>query len=85
MTIKYPLKLIEWRDAYNGDHNWFKSSELSEKIQSFIVQTVGFEVHRDDTHVVLAMSFTNYDQLCDLFTIPLAVVMREQTFRSRLK
>jgi hypothetical protein len=82
---KYPLKLIEWLDAFNGDHNWFKADKISEPVEPFIVQTIGFEVYRDESVVVLAMSSTNRDHLCDLFTIPLAIIVREQTFRSRLK
>lgn len=40
--MKYPLKLIEWHDAYSDN-----------------------------------------GKLCDLFTIPLAMIAREQTFRRR--
>lgn len=82
--MKYPLKLIEWVDAYNGNHGWCNPDVLEDKMQ-MVVQTLGFEVQRTDDHIVLAMSCANNGQLCDLFTIPLAVVIREQTFRSRLK
>lgn len=84
-VVRYPLKLIEWRDAHNGDHSWFKAEILPDKIELFIVQTVGFEVQRNDVCVTLAMSCASNGDLCDLFTIPLAVMVREQTFRSRLK
>lgn len=82
---KYPLKLIEWHDAYNGNHSWFKAESLPKEWEPCVVQTIGFEVQRTDTYVRLAMTVTDDDSLCDLFTIPLAVIVREQTFRSRLK
>jgi hypothetical protein len=81
--MKYPLKLIEWSDAFNGNHDWFIADTLPETIEPFIVQTFGFEVQRTATHVTLAMSFSNRNHLCDLFTIPLAMIVREQTFRVR--
>lgn len=82
--MKYPLKLIEWHDAFNGDHDWFKADQLSSEVGLVLVQTIGFEVQRTSTTITLAMSFTDRGYLCDLFTIPLAVMVREQTFRSRL-
>lgn len=85
MTIKYPLKLIEWNDAFNGDHIWLDAEQLPEEPEPVIVQTIGFEVRRTDTYVTLAMSQASNGHLCDLFHIPLAIVVREQTFRSRLK
>ena len=83
--MNYPLKLIEWHDAYNGNHAWFDADTMPDEVRPFIVQTVGFEVQRTSAYVTLAMSVSDRGQLCDLFNIPLAVVVREQTFRSRLK
>lgn len=82
--MKCPLKLIEWHDAYNGNHDWCKLSDTVDT-SLVVVQTLGFEVHRTDTQVTLAMSSASNGLLCDLFTIPLAVVVREQTLRSRLR
>jgi len=81
--MNYPLKLIEWHDSFNGNHRWFDADELPDKVTPLIVQTMGFEVQRNDTHVTLAMSVSSSDQLCDLFTIPISLIMREQTFRRR--
>lgn len=81
--MKFPLKLIEWHDAYNGEHNWIKLNELSKEQDPCVIQTIGFEVIRTEKYVTLAMSVTNNEQVCDLFTIPLAIVVREQTFRNR--
>lgn len=83
---KYPLKLIEWHDAFNGNHGWFKADTMPDAIELMLVSTVGFEVQRIDTHVTLSMSaYERGDDmmLCDLFTIPLGMVVREQTFRRR--
>lgn len=81
--MKYPLKLIEWEDAFNGDHNWVKPENLDLN-KTMIVQTVGFEIERTDRHVILAGSVSDQSDMCDLFTIPLTLVLREQTFRNRL-
>lgn len=83
--MKYPLKLIEWHDAHNGNHNWFHADDLPEEIEKMTVQTLGFEVQRTDSQVTLAMSVASNGDLCDLFTIPRAVIVREQTFRNRRK
>lgn len=81
--MKYPLKLIEWHDAYSGDHSWFHSDHLPAEYRPHKVSTLGFEVQRTDQHVTLAMSCTENGMLCDLFTIPLGMIVREQTFRRR--
>lgn len=81
--MKYPLKLIEWHDAYSGDHTWFNADDLPEEDTPHVVQTLGFEVKRTERHVTLAMSCSSNGNLCDLFTIPLGMIVREQTFRRR--
>lgn len=81
--MKYPLKLIEWNDAYSGDHAWFPADDLPQEDKPHKVQTMGFEVKRTDQHVTLAMSCADNGNLCDLFTIPLVMIIREQTFRLR--
>lgn len=80
---KYPLKLIEWHDAYNDNHAWISIKELPEEPERYLVQTLGFEIRRDDKEVTLAMSVSNNGHVCDLFTVPLAIIVREQTFRNR--
>lgn len=82
--MKYPLKLIKWHDAHNGNHDWFSAGDLPEEVEKMIVQTLGFEVQRSDTQVTLAMSVASNGDLCDLFTIPRTTIVREQTFRRRL-
>lgn len=87
--MTYPLKLIKWRDAYNSNHDWFDATTLPKEVSPFLVQTIGFEVQRTDTYITLAMSVAissdGRKDLCDLFIIPVALVVREQTFRNRLK
>lgn len=84
MSIKYPLKLIEWLDAHNGNHDWFFADTMPDRVRLYVVQTIGFEVQRNEESVTLAMSVTNRGSLCDLFTIPRGMIVREQTFRNRL-
>lgn len=81
--MKYPLKLIEWHDAYSGDHAWFHADNLPTEDRPHSIITLGHEVRRTDQHVTLAMSASENGMLCDLFTIPLAMIVREQTFRRR--
>lgn len=83
--MTYPLKLIEWHDAFAGNHAWFNADTMPEEIAPLVVQTIGFEVQRTSASVTLAMAQTDRGDLCNLFTIPLAMVVREQTFRSRLR
>lgn len=81
--MNYPLRLIEWHDAYNGDHVWFDAADLPPEDKTFTVLTMGFEVKRTERHVTLAMSVTSGGKLCDLFTIPLGMIVKEHSFRRR--
>ncbi len=79
-----PLKLIEWEDAYNGNHDWFKVDSLPEAVEPLIVTTVGFELQRNAERVTLAMSYGSSREdptCCDLFTIPVAMIRKERTLR----
>lgn len=79
-----PLKLIEWEDAYNGNHDWIDVETVPENVAPLIVTTVGFEVRRDDDRVTLAMSYgdsRDEPTCCDLFTIPRAMIRREKVLR----
>lgn len=84
--MKYPLKLIEWEDAYSGNHEWFSLKLLPEAVSPLIVTTVGFEIQRNAERVTLAMCLDhNEDDLkaCDLFTIPVGMIRREKELRAR--
>lgn len=77
-----PLKLIEWEDAYNGNHGWIEVGTIPKKVEPLIVRTVGFEVRRSKKRVTLAMSYGNSRDeptCCDLFTIPIAMIRKERT------
>lgn len=79
-----PLKLIEWEDACNGNHDWIDVSSIPEKLEPMVITTVGFELRRDQERVTLAMSYgcSREEPTCaDLFTIPLAMIRRERTLR----
>ena len=80
-----PLKLIEWEDAYNGDHEWIDVDDIALEAEPFVVTTGGFEVRRDKKHVVLAMSYGDSRATatcCDLFTIPLGMIRSEKTLKA---
>ena len=79
-----PLKLIVWEDAFNGNHSWFKTSELPAEVTPLLVTTVGFELARTAERVTLAMSYQDSreePQACDLFTIPVAMIQSERKLR----
>lgn len=81
-----PLKLIEWEDAYNGNHDWFALDTMPEAVDPYVVVTVGWEVQRNAERVTLAMSYVpeqheNGPRACDLFTIPVGMIRREKTLR----
>lgn len=79
-----PLKLIEWEDAYNGNHDWIDPRTIPEHVEPLLVSTVGFELRRDDKRVTLAMTYGDSREqptCCDLFTIPIAMIRKERTLR----
>jgi hypothetical protein len=79
-----PLKLIEWEDAYNGNHSWIEVETIPEHVEPLVVTTVGFELRRDAERVTLAMSYgcSREEPTCsDLFTIPLGMIRKERTLR----
>lgn len=79
--IKPPLKLVRWMDAFNDDHDWVELKAVPEIQTPIIVSTVGFEIRRDDKYVVLCMSYHEAKEspvVCDLFTIPLAMIIDER-------
>jgi hypothetical protein len=79
-----PLKLIEWEDAYNGNHDWISVASIPELVEPLIISTVGFELRRDEHRVTLAMSYGDgrEEATCsDLFTIPVGMIRREKVLR----
>lgn len=79
-----PLKLIEWEDAYNGNHDWIDVESIPDKVEPMVIRTVGFELRRDRERVTLAMSYNDSrdPHTCsDLFTIPIAMIRKERTIR----
>ena len=83
MTVP-PLKLIEWEDAYNGNHDWIEVGTIPKNVEPLIIRTVGFELRRDKHRVTLAMSYgsSREEPTCaDLFTIPIGMIRKERTLR----
>lgn len=79
-----PLKLIEWEDAYNGNHDWIDIETIPETVAPLVITTVGFELRRDRERVTLAMSYGSSREepaCCDLFTIPIGMIRKERTLR----
>jgi hypothetical protein len=80
--MRPPLRLIQWEDAFNGNHEWTDVGALPEHIEPLIMTTVGFELRRDAERVTLAMSYgdsRDEPTCCDLFTIPIAMISKERT------
>jgi hypothetical protein len=69
----FPLAVVLWEDSYNGDHHWFRASEVPAEIVGHHLMTVGWLVRQSADRVTLVMSVgvTGDDpELCDTFTIP---------------
>ena len=71
----FPLVLVEWEDAYNGNHDWFGIGALPDVFAPVICRTVGWLVREHAARLTLAMTVTDHGRgaegtLCDLFTIP---------------
>lgn len=82
------LVLVEWEDSYNGDHNWFRLSELPKVVEPAVLYTTGFLVQDGAERLTLSMSWQampsddGHDaRLCDLFTIPRGCVRRVTVLR----
>ena len=76
-----PLVLIEWEDAYNGNHDWIEVASIPAKVKPLVLTTVGFELRRDKKRVTLAMthgSSRDEPTCCDLFTIPVGMIRKER-------
>lgn len=79
-----PLKLIEWEDAFNGNHHWIEVGTIPDEVEPLTLTTVGFELRRNSERVTLAMTYgSSRDEptCCDLFTIPVAMIRKERTLR----
>jgi hypothetical protein len=84
LVSRPPLKLIEWEDAYNGNHEWIDVETIPEMVEPLIITTVGFELRRGAQRVTLAMSYGNSRDdptCCDLFTIPTPMIRKERKLR----
>lgn len=71
------LVLIEWEDAFNGDHKWTEIADIPKRISPMVIQTVGFVVRRSKKRVTLTMSVARNKTCCDMFTIPTAMIRKE--------
>lgn len=81
-----PLKLIEWEDAFNGNHRWHGLDDIPDKVEPWIVATVGFEIRRSAERVTLAMTYAGGDDdneptCMDLMTIPVGMIRKERVLR----
>jgi hypothetical protein len=79
-----PLMLIEWEDAYNGDHDWIDPGQVDLNGPPMLVTTVGFELQRNAERITLAMSLLSFKQdakVCDLMTIPIGMIRKERRLR----
>lgn len=81
--MKYPLKLIEWEDAFTGFSSaWTDLAELK-PTEPLIMTTVGFEVQRTERQLTLCQSISEEGRGGNLITIPTAAIVREKTLNTR--
>lgn len=81
--MKYPLKLIEWEDAFAGEIVWFNPESLPEQ-SPLITTTVGFEIQRTERYITLVQSCNSEGRCGAAISIPLGMIRREKTLRARL-
>ena len=75
------LLLIEWEDAFNGNHSWFELDSAPTDPEPVLVKTVGFELVRTKERVTLVMSVGDNGNACDAFTIPVGMIRKEMVLR----
>lgn len=80
MKQRFPLLLVEWEDAYAGNHDWFKLNTMPEAVQPLVVMTAGFLVREDEDRITLATSFS-HDSAADLWTIPKPMIRKRTQLR----
>lgn len=80
MKQTLPLLLVEWEDAYSGNHDWFKMDTMPEQVQPLIVLTTGFLVNEDAERITLAQSFS-HDSAANLWTIPIPMIRQRTQLR----
>lgn len=75
---KRPLLLVEWEDAFNGNHVWFDVDSAPTDPEPVIVTTVGFELSRTKKRLTLVMSVADNHTACDAFTIPVGMIRKQR-------
>lgn len=81
MKQKFPLVLIEWEDAYSGNHDWFKIETMPEAVQPVFVMSVGFLMRINPDRLTIAQSFS-HDSAASLWTIPRKMVRKITKLRN---
>lgn len=81
MKQTFDLVLVEWEDAYSGNHDWFKGNTMPEAVEPLIVATTGFLIQENDERITLAQSFS-HDSLANLWTIPQGMIRKRTKLRS---
>jgi hypothetical protein len=80
MKQRFALVLIEWEDAYTGNHDWFKLNTLPDAVQPVMVVTAGFVVLEDEERVTLAQTFS-HNSGANLWTIPVGMIRKRTHLR----
>ena len=73
------LLLVHWRDAASFHIGWV-SKEDAAKDKCPIGRSVGWELKRDDTELVLVASEIDNEISCDIH-IPLSTIVSEEVLR----
>ncbi len=78
------LKLIEWADAFGVGPSWSPLDAIKGGVEQLVIVSVGYEVYRDATLVVLVPHVTKetkhcVPQGCGEMTIPISAILKEQT------
>jgi hypothetical protein len=77
---RFALLLVEWEDAYSGNHDWFKLDTMPDAVDPLVAHTTGFLLREDDERLTLAQSFT-HDSAANLWTIPKGMILNRTHIR----
>lgn len=70
MRLKYPLVVVEWRDAKNNS-DWRPVSALERSTnETVLVQSVGYLIKKDNREIILAFGICEQGEAESTIAIP---------------
>jgi len=71
----YPIIYVQWADAVHPAGHWVgMDSVVAEQLP--VIETAGFEIHRDEEKLVVASSYDGHDYVSGEMVIPVAMIKK---------